>query len=117
MLIHPKIAVLGLSHGYKFVKRLMNCNFAKLVAVADLNIESALKSYSVDESEVNEKSKLIDSDVKMFKDYKDLLKDMSGKVDGVIAALPNNLHVEVTEEAARYGIPLMLEKPMASISS
>jgi predicted dehydrogenase len=100
----PKLAILGLSHGYKFVKRLMNCNYAKLVAVADLNIETALKSYSVDESEVNEKSKLTDSDIKIFRDYKDLLKEMAGKVDGVIAALPNDLHVEVTEEAARYGI-------------
>jgi predicted dehydrogenase len=110
---YPKLAVLGLSHGYKFVKRLMNCNFAELVAVADLSIEMALKSYSVDESEVSEKSKLMDSDVKIFKEYKDLLKEMAGKVDGVIAALPNNLHVEVTEEAAKYGIHLMLEKPIA----
>ena len=110
----PKLAILGLSHGYKFVKRLMNCNYAKLVAVADLNIETALKSYSVDESEVNEKSKLTDSDIKIFRDYKDLLKEMAGKVDGVIAALPNDLHVEVTEEAARYGIHLLLEKPIAS---
>ena len=109
----PKLAILGLSHGYKFVKRLMNCNYAKLVAVADLNIETALKSYSVDESEVNEKSKLTDSDIKIFRDYKDLLKEMAGKVDGVIAALPNDLHVEVTEEVTRYGIPLMLEKPIA----
>jgi len=109
---YPKLAILGLSHGYKFAKRLMNCNFAKLVAVA--NIETALKSYSVDESEVNEKSKLTDSDIKIFRDYKDLLKEMAGKVDGVIAALPNDLHVEVTEEAARYGIHLMLEKPIAS---
>jgi len=54
----PKLAVLGLSHGYKFVKRLINCNFAKLMAVADLSIETALKSYSVNESEVSEKSKL-----------------------------------------------------------
>ncbi len=111
----PKLAVLGLSHGYKFVKRLMNCNFAKLVAVADLNIETALKSYSVDESEVSEKSKLIDSDIKIFQDYKDLLRAMEGKVDGVIAALPNDLHVEVTEEVAKYGIHLMMEKPIACI--
>ncbi len=46
----PKLAVLGLSHGYKFVKQLQKCNFAKLVAVADLSIETALKSYSVNES-------------------------------------------------------------------
>jgi predicted dehydrogenase len=106
----PKLAVLGLSHGYKFVKRLQKCSFAKLVAVADLSIETALKSYSINESEVNEKSKL---GVKTYKDYKDLLQDMGGELDGVIAALPNNLHLEVTKEAAKRGINLMLEKPIA----
>ncbi len=114
---NPRLAILGLSHGYKFVKRLMNCNFAKLVAVADLSIETALKSYSVDDSEISEKAKLMNSDVKIFRDYKDLLKEMSGKVDGVIAALPNDLHVEVTAETARHGIPLLLEKPIASTIS
>ncbi len=57
---YPKLAILGLSHGYKFVKQLQKCSFAKLVAVADLSIETALKSYSINESEVNEKSKLLD---------------------------------------------------------
>jgi len=110
-----KLAVLGLSHGYKFVKRLQNCNFAKLVAVADLSIETALNSYSVNESEVNEKlNKLNNLNVKIYKNYKDLLQDMRGELDGVVAALPNNLHVEVTEEAAKRGINLMLEKPIAS---
>jgi predicted dehydrogenase len=108
---YPKLAVLGLSHGYKFVKQLQSCNFAKLVAVADLSIETALKSYSVNESEVNEKSKL--SGVKIYKDYKDLLQDMGSGLDGVIAALPNDLHVEVTKEAADRGINLLLEKPIA----
>lgn len=110
----PRLAVLGLSHGFKFVTRLMNCNFAKLIAVADLNVEKALKSYSVDESEVNEKSKLLHSNVKIFKEYKDLLKEMAKELDGIIAALPNDLHLEVTQEAAKYGIPLLLEKPIAS---
>ena len=107
---YPKLAILGLSHGYKFVKRLMNCNFAKLVAVADLNIETALKSYSVDESEVSEKSKL--SGIKIYRDYKDLLNDVGEELDGVIAALPNNLHLEVTKEAADRRINLLLEKPI-----
>lgn len=107
----PKLAVLGLSHGYKFVKQLQNCSFAKLVAVADLSIETALKSYSVNESEVNEKSKLLD--VKIYKDYKDLLNDIGDELDGVIAALPNNLHLEVTKEVADRRINLLLEKPIA----
>jgi len=107
----PKLAVLGLSHGYKFVKRLQKCSFAKLVAVADLSIETALKSYSVNESEINEKSKLLG--VKIYKDYKDLLNDTGDELDGVIAALPNSLHLEVTKEAANRGINLLLEKPIA----
>lgn len=106
----PNIAVLGLSHGFKFVKCLQNCNFANLVAVADLSIETALKSYSVNESEVQEKAKL---QVKIYRDYKDLLREMGDKLDGVIAALPNDIHLEVTEEAAKRGINLFLEKPIA----
>jgi len=106
----PKLAVLGLSHGYKFVKQLQKCSFAKLVAVADLSIETALKSYSVNESEVNEKSKLLN--FKIYKDYKDLLNDTGDELDGVIAALPNNLHLEVTKEVANRGINLLLEKPI-----
>jgi len=60
---------------------------------------------------VSEKSKLLG--VKIYKDYKDLLNDTAEELDGVIAALPNDLHVEVTKEAADRGINLLLEKPIA----
>lgn len=113
----PRLAVLGLSHGFKFVTRLMKCNYAKLIAVADLNIEKALKSYSVDESEINEKSRLLNSEVKIYQEYKKLLKERSREIDGIIAALPNDLHLEVTKEAAKYGLPILLEKPIASTLS
>jgi predicted dehydrogenase len=92
------LAVLGLFHGHRFVERIRNSDFACLAAVADLD-----------------PGKLdgIGNDVEVFRDYKELIKKMQGKIDGIIAALPNDLHVEVTEEAAKAGLPLLLEKPIA----
>jgi predicted dehydrogenase len=107
----PNIAVLGLSHGWKFVERLMKVDFANLIAVADLNVEKALGSYSVNEEETKNRLK---SNLKTYQNYKDLLSDLGDNLDGVVAALPNDIHLEVTEEAAKRGINLLLEKPIAS---
>jgi predicted dehydrogenase len=103
------LAVLGLSHGWKFAERLQNCKFANLIAVADLSIGEALHSYGINTANNN-----ILANVKKFKDYKNLLDDIGDDLDGVIAALPNDLHLEVTKEAAKRGISLLLEKPIAS---
>ena len=43
--------------------------------------------------------------------YDELLK--SGDIDAVYIALPNNLHAEYTERAARAGLHVLCEKPMA----
>src|SRR3954470_19618433 len=43
--------------------------------------------------------------------YDQLLK--SGTIDAVYIALPNNMHAEYTERAARAGIHVLCEKPMA----
>src|SRR5678816_3737152 len=43
--------------------------------------------------------------------YDALLK--SGEIDAVYIALPNSLHAEYAERAARAGVPVLCEKPMA----
>jgi glucose-fructose oxidoreductase len=46
-----------------------------------------------------------------YREYDALLK--SGDIDAVYLALPNNLHAEYAERAARAGIHVLCEKPMA----
>jgi predicted dehydrogenase len=92
------LAVLGLFHGRRFVECLRRSRVARLVAVADLRPERA---------------DFLGKEVEVYRDYKELLLKTRGRIDGVIAALPNDLHVEVTEEAANAGLPLLLEKPIA----
>ena len=106
----PNLAVLGLSHRLKFVNCLRKAGLANLVAVADLNPEKAVLSYNANSVSLSD---CLGKDIELYRDYKDLLKDAPGRIDGVIAALPNHLHVEVTEEAAKRNLALMLEKPIA----
>jgi predicted dehydrogenase len=46
-----------------------------------------------------------------YDEYQDCLR--SGEVDAVYIALPNHLHREYTERAARAGVHVLCEKPMA----
>src|SRR5687768_6136489 len=46
-----------------------------------------------------------------YAQYDDCLA--SGEIDAVYIALPNNMHREYTERAARAGIHVLCEKPMA----
>jgi len=50
--------------------------------------------------------------VKMFEDYKDLLK--SGLVDAVIVCTPSVMHYEVCKMAAELGINVFCEKPFTT---
>lgn len=50
--------------------------------------------------------------VKMFDDYKDLLK--SGLVDAVIVCTPSVMHFDVCKMAAEYGINVFCEKPFTT---
>ena len=107
----PRLAVLGLSHGLKFVNALKKSSIADLVAVADLDPERAVRSYNTRSVALSE---FLGDGVALYMDYKDLLGDARARgIDGVIAALPNDLHAEAVDEAAKAGVALMLEKPIA----
>jgi glucose-fructose oxidoreductase len=46
-----------------------------------------------------------------YEEYDDCLR--SGEIDAVYIALPNNMHAEYTVRAARHGVHVLCEKPMA----
>jgi predicted dehydrogenase len=52
------------------------------------------------------------SGAKVYKDYKELIKD--SKVDVVHICTPNNSHAPITVEALEAGMHVMCEKPMAT---
>lgn len=72
---------------------------AKVVALADVSEEAML-----------ERQVQLGHDVKMYRDYHDLLA--SDKVDAVDICLPHHLHKEAIISAARAGKHLMTEKPL-----
>src|SRR5262245_12719208 len=49
-----------------------------------------------------------------YEEYDDFLR--SGAVDALYIALPNSLHADYTIRAARAGVHVLVEKPMATTS-
>ncbi len=92
------MAVIGLFHGMNHVRSIINCDEAELVALCDLK-----------EKYREEAQKL---GVNFYVDYQEMLD--KEKLDGVVLAIPNNLHAPLSEECARRGLPILLEKPIAS---
>lgn len=51
--------------------------------------------------------------VKGFLDYKEMLKEMEGKMDFVTIATPNHLHYPMAIDALEAGYDILIEKPIA----
>lgn len=96
------LAVVGLNQGWKFVDCLTkesDALGAQVVALCDKVMAANMPKNT--------------PDVPVYEDYISMLDEMQGKIDGVIAALPNNLHLDITEQCAKRNVALLLEKPIA----
>lgn len=94
----PRIAVLGLHHGYKCASDLMATGWGELAAVSgdtDLSRANAARL-----------------GIRLYEDYRELIDSV--EVDGVIVTLPNHLHREAAERCAARGFHVLVEKPIAS---
>ena len=99
-----RYAVVGLGHIAQvavlpaFQHARSNCELAALVSGDDTKLRELGKRYGIEA--------LFDYD-----EYDNLLA--SGEIDAVYIALPNHQHAEFTIRAARAGIHILCEKPMA----
>ena len=50
---------------------------------------------------------------KLYKDYRQMLKECAGAYDAITIAIPDHLHCVAFLEAAKYGVPVFCEKPLA----
>lgn len=91
------MAVVGTGHmGTYHATKLAGCEGARLVAVADPDVERA-----------RELASRLGCDA--VADYRSLL----GSIDAACIAAPTALHAEVATECLRAGVHVLLEKPMA----
>lgn len=96
-----KVGVIGLGHQSlnDHIPAIFASNDTELIAVADID-EKKLKSFSRDNKNIN-----------TYKNFKNLLK--SEKLDFVIIAVPHYLHQEIVDEAIKYKVHILKEKPFA----
>lgn len=99
-----RFAVVGLGH---------IAQSAVLPAFANATKDCRLTALISDDAETAQKvAKMYDVEhVIDYDDYDSFLK--SGEVDAVYIALPNSLHCEYTVRAAKAGVHVLCEKPMA----
>ena len=92
-----RLAVIGVGHlGRHHARILSTMPDARLTAVVDINQERAAEIASA-------------SGTTALTDYRDLL----GQVDGVVVAVPTELHAEIAVPFLDRGTPVLVEKPMS----
>ena len=89
----------GIANG-KHMPAIKEAGRADIVAFCDLIIERAQRA----------KKDYGTEDAKVFKDYKDLIKE---DLDAVYVCTPNRYHSVITVDALHAGLNVMCEKPMA----
>jgi len=96
--LKPRIGVIGLSHGMSFVNILLKSKKYNLICVCDIQ-----EKYE---------EKLNYHGIKYYTDYKKMITEEG--LDGVIIALPNQLHASVGVECAYKKLHILMEKPIAT---
>ncbi len=99
-----KCAVVGIGYIGKFhAQKFAMLPQAKLVALADVNVEHA-------QLVIGGLSELGYKGIEIFSNYRDLI----GKVDAVSIAVPTKAHYEVAKFFLEHGVHVLLEKPITS---
>lgn len=57
------------------------------------------------------------SQATIFQDYEQMLKDLSGELDGVVLVTPHTLHYAQAKAAMESGMNVLVEKPMVTSST
>ncbi|MDD1794990.1 Gfo/Idh/MocA family oxidoreductase [Enterovibrio makurazakiensis] len=83
--------------GKNHIKLINNSDICRLAAIVDPFEASAALAQ--------------ENGVPHFSDLKNMLSTL--KVDGVILATPNNLHVQQTKQCIEHEVPVLIEKPVA----
>lgn len=93
------LGVIGMGMiGRVHVERIGYVPDARLAAVSDVNPDV--------QDRVNELG------AHYYRDYEDMLREE--RLDGVVIAVPNNLHLDVGSRCAKDGVHLLVEKPIAA---
>ncbi len=98
-----KVGIIGCGHILvRHIESIIqNPEHFELVALCDIEEETLQKAVKEN------------GNVKGFTDYKEMLKEMKGKMDFVTIATPNHLHFEMAMESLRQGYDILVEKPIA----
>ena len=102
---------ISISHIKAIIAERNRCN---LIAICDKSIENLDSTYNYAKKEFNDKNIILD--LLKFKNLKDLLSAHKNKdihIDLLIICTPSAMHAKQTIEAAKYGINICTEKPMA----
>lgn len=97
-----KVGIIGYGYwGPNYSRIIKTINGVKLVAVSDLSVKN-----------LNDASKNLK--VRVFSDYKDLLKE---SIDAVIIVTPTSTHFEIVKDALNSKRHVLCEKPLTLTSS
>ncbi|MCD4811919.1 Gfo/Idh/MocA family oxidoreductase [bacterium] len=97
-----KVGIIGCGHILNRHLESIEYNSKKFELVALCDIDKGVLDKALEENKVVG-----------FVDYKNMLKEMDGKMDMVTIATPNHLHHEMAIDSLNAGYDILIEKPIA----